>query len=94
MWVYLVAVALFVFGVLGTFVGGGFFTVVLIPLALIVAGAGFVYSTLGGAAQRGVGTDGEADRSSPRPLPHHHQRPSGRAPTTPEGLADSRRAQQ
>lgn len=95
MWIYLLAAGLFVVGAIGTVVGGGIFTIALVPIALIVLAASAVFGGGGRAAQQSAG--GGVDEShSPgdKPLPHIPQRPSGRAPTSPEGLADARRAQQ
>jgi hypothetical protein len=40
MWPYLIAGAMILIGIVIGLVGGGIFTIVLIPLALIVLGAG------------------------------------------------------
>jgi multisubunit Na+/H+ antiporter MnhC subunit len=94
MWVYIVALALFVIGVFGSLLGGGIFTIVLIPLGLIALGAAVVSGMSGRAAQGTGGAATDQTHTSDRPLPTSHQRPSGRAPSSPEQLADTRRAQQ
>ncbi len=95
MWVYLIVAGLFVIGAIGTVVGGGIFTIALIPIALIVLAASVVFGGGGRAAQQGAGGEVEESHSpGDRPLPHSTQRPSGRAPTSPEALADARRTQQ
>jgi hypothetical protein len=94
MWVYLIAVVLLVFGLVGTVIGGGIFTIALIPIAFIVFGSAVVFGLMGRSAQGAAGASTDESHTADRPLPSSHQRPSGRAPTTPERLADSRRAQQ
>ncbi len=94
MWVYLIVAALVLIGIVGGALGGGIFTIVLLPLALIVLVASIVFSMWGRAAQGSAGADVEKTQGSERPLPHAAQRPSGRAPSSPEGLADARRGRQ
>jgi hypothetical protein len=94
MWVYLIAAVLFGVGVIGAFAGGGIFTIVLIPIALLIAVVAFLFALWGRAAQGAAGGGTHESHTSERPLPGSHQRPSGRAPTSPERLADARRAQQ
>jgi hypothetical protein len=94
MWLYLIAGALIAVGLILGLVGGGVFTIVLIPLGLIALGT----AVLSGAASRRaqVAQDGGGRPSdvTDRPLPHSPPRDTGRAPTSPEGLADARRTQQ
>jgi hypothetical protein len=94
MWVYMLAGALLVIGLIGSVLGGGVFTIVLVPIALLVAGSAVVFGMFGRSAQGSGGGDTEASHLSDQPLPHNPPAPSGRAPTSPEGLADARRAQQ
>ncbi len=94
MWVYMIVAFLLVVGVAGAFLGGGIFTIVLIPIALIVLAAAVLFSLWGRSAQGAAGGSTHESHTSDRPLPSSHQRPSGRAPTSPERLADTRRAQQ
>lgn len=95
MWIYLIVAGLFVIGVIGTVVGGGIFTIALIPIALLALAASALFGAGGREAQRAAG--GEVDEShaaGDRALPHSPQHPSGHAPSSPEALADARRAQQ
>lgn len=89
MWFYIVAVAILLAGIIGTFATGGIFTIVLLPLGLIGVVSAVGYRALGHAAQvrQGGGASGS-------PLPHSSPGEPGHVPTTPEGLADARRAQQ
>jgi hypothetical protein len=94
MWLYLIAVALIGVGVVLAFLGGGIFTIVLLPLGIIVLIGAWLASASGRAAQKKGGGATEETHTTDKPLPREPQRPSGRAPTSPEGLADARRAQQ
>ncbi len=66
----------------------------LIPLGLIVLAAAFFTGAGGRKAQKSAGGSSQASNVSDRPLPTHLPRDTGRAPTSPEGLADARRAEQ
>jgi hypothetical protein len=94
MWLYLIAGILFVVGVIGGLAGGGIFSIVLIPLALVTVGASALFSGGGRAEQRSAGKGANETHPTDRPLPHAQPQPSGRAPSSPERLADARRAQQ
>jgi hypothetical protein len=94
MWVYVIVAALFVVGVVGAFAGGGIFTIVLIPVALVILGASVLFSMWGRSAQGAAGGATEETHASDRPLPHSRRRSTGTAPSSPEQLADARRAQQ
>ncbi len=93
MWLYMVALALLVLGIIGGAFMGGIFTIVLIPIAVIVA-AGAAFAGASGRAAQGGPADTEATRPSSGPLPRHRRSGGGQAPTTPEGLVDARRRQQ
>jgi hypothetical protein len=94
MWFYPVVLVLVILAIAGGSVAGGIYTIVLIPIAVIVAVSAIVYSLWGRALQGGGGVSTEASHTSSRPLPHGRRRPSGRAPSSPEALADARRRQQ
>jgi hypothetical protein len=97
MWLYLIALAAIMLGVVLAFAGGGIFSLVLIPLGLIALGAAVFSSASALRAQRAqAGGPHESDPQDPteQPLPHSLPRDTGRAATSPEGLADARRAQQ
>lgn len=91
MWLFIAVAFLAVLAVFGGTLAGGIYTIVLIPLAVIALISAIGYSYFSGAATRRGGGEG---REAPRPLPTGQQRSSGHAPTTPEGLADARRARQ
>ena len=94
MWFYPVLLALVVLAVVGGAFAGGIYTVVLVPLAAIAVISAGVYALWGRALQSGSGGSTDASHASRRPLPHRRRRPSGRAPSSPETLADARRQQQ
>lgn len=94
MWFYPLIVLLVALVIVGASLAGGIFTIVLVPLAVIVLVSAVVYALWGRAIQgsRGVSTD--PTHPTAEPLPHRRRRPSGRAPGSPERLADARRQQQ
>ncbi|MDQ6817499.1 MAG: hypothetical protein M3018_08850 [Actinomycetota bacterium] len=94
MWLYLLALVLLILGIVGGVASGGIFTIILVPLGLIVAASALLYAMWGRSAQRSAGGDAEAASSTNRPLPHTRERASGHVPTSPERLADARRSQQ
>lgn len=93
MWLYLIIV-LVILAIVGGTLGGGVFTIVLIPLAAVVVISAVVYGVLARATDEGRGGTGDPDKRHDKPLPRHRRRPSGRVPTSPEGLTDARRQQQ
>lgn len=94
MWFYPVVLVLIILAIVGGALAGGIFTIVLIPLAAIVLVSAVVYSLWGRALEGSGGVTTDASATTDRPLPHQRRRPSGRAPSSPEGLADARRQQQ
>lgn len=94
MWFYPLIVLLAILAIAGATLGGGIFTIVLIPLALIALGSAVVYGMWARATQAKEGTASASAEEPGRPLPHRRRRPSGRAPSTPGRLADARRQQQ
>jgi hypothetical protein len=94
MWFYPVMLVLVILALAGGTLAGGIYTIVLVPLAMIALVSAVVYAIWGRALQGSAqGTGGGAHAGS-RPLPHNRRRPSGRAPSSPERLADARRRQQ
>ena len=94
MWFYPFVLLLATLAVIGGTLAGGIFTIVLVPLAVIALVSAAVYGLWGRAAQGSNDGSTDATRTSDRPLPHRFARPSGRAPSSPERLADARRQQQ
>jgi hypothetical protein len=94
MWFYPLLLVIVILAVVGGTLAGGVYTIVLIPLAVIVIISAVVYAMWGRAMQADAGASTDASATSTEPLPHQRQRPTGRAPSSPEGLADARRQQQ
>jgi cell division protein FtsN len=91
MWIYMIVGVLVVVGLLGGIVAGGVFTLVLIPIAVVVLLAGLVYTAMGRSAE---GRQAAGGSSSPSPLPHNLPAEPSHVPDSPESLADARRVQQ
>lgn len=93
MWLIYIAGLLVVLAVIAAIAGGGIFTLVLVPLA-VIAVIGAVWSAIAArsaqapGAKRRTPTETGASGSS---LPHSFARESGRAPESPEAMADARR---
>ena len=94
MWFYPLVMVLVILGLAGGIVAGGIFTIVLVPLAVIVAVSAVVYAMWGRALQGGGGGGTEATHVDDRALPSQRRRPTGRTRTAPGRLADARRHQQ
>jgi hypothetical protein len=94
MWLYGVAAVLVVLGIAGGIAGGGIFTLVLLPLGLIVGVSAALYAMWGRASQGAAAGSTHAAHGSDRPLPHQTPSDSGREPSSPERLADARRVHQ
>lgn len=87
----MIAGFLILVGIIGGVASGGIFTLIFLPLGLIMVVVAAVTGGFGRASQdRG---QKRASTPEPEPLPHT---PTGGTPTpaTPENLVDARRAQQ
>ena len=86
MWLYIVVVALVVIGIFGGIFAGGIFTIVLLPLALLVLIAAVAWRSLGQMAAQS-----QPQSLSDKPLPHNSPaEPSPDAPATPDQLVSER----
>jgi hypothetical protein len=92
MWIYMIVAFLVVIGIVGGLAAGGIFTIVLLPIAAIVLVASIAYRGMGHAAE--VGGSGGGESAGPSPLPHSSPTDPARVQSSPEGLADARRAEQ
>jgi hypothetical protein len=92
MWFYMIAVFLLFVGIIGGVASGGIFTLIFIPLGvimLIVATVSWMW------ARAQPGSERRETRSAEEPAPLPHSSPQGSpAPHTPGELADARRARQ
>lgn len=95
MWLYMIAIVLLVAGVIGGLLTGGIFTIVVLPLGVIVLIAAFVTGMWGrssGASSHDVKSEAKLE---PADLPHTNRPQPGTAGTTaPEDLVDARRRAQ
>jgi len=94
MWLYMIAVAVVVIGLLGGIAMGGIFTLVLVPLGLIALFSALAHAMLVRSAQTSVEGGEGGSRVDDRPLARSVARDSGHAPTDPEALVNARREQQ
>ena len=94
MWLYPVLLVLIALAIVGGALGGGVYTIVLIPLAVIALVTGAVAALWSRAAAGGAGAPSDTGEAGSRPLPHHPSGGSRRVRTSPEALADARRQHQ
>ena len=93
MWLYIVAGFLFFLGIIGGVASGGIFTLIFIPLGLIMLVVAVIVGMMGRAAQGDAEMSSSTGRTEPEPL--RRTPPQGAAaPATPEDLVDARRTQQ
>ena len=94
MWLYVLAFFILIFGIVGSVLSGGIFTIVLIPLGVIALISALVFGAFGRSAQDRMVGPRHAKPSPGRPLPASEHSNTAAAPTTPDELADARRVQQ
>ena len=94
MWLYILAFFLLIFGIVGSVLSGGIFTIVLLPLGFIALISAIVFGAFGRSAQGRQGASTNARSSNGRPLPASEHSNTAAAPTTPDEIADARRVQQ
>ena len=92
MWLYPFLIVLVILAAAGGVLLGGVFTIVLVPIAAIAALSALLHMLWGRSLEGGAARDAQGTQR--QPLPHARRRPSARALSSPEGLADTRRAQQ
>jgi hypothetical protein len=90
MWFYMIAAFLVLVGIVGGVASGGIFTLIFIPLGLIMLAVAAGTGMLGRSK-----AEGSRQPASTEPAPLRHTPAQGtRGPGTPEELVDARRAQQ
>ena len=94
MWLYLLGGVLLLIGIVGGIATGGIFTLVFIPIGAIILFSAAGYGMWSRAAQGSGGADLDAHPSTGDPLPHTAEGDPARVSTSPESLADARRANQ
>jgi hypothetical protein len=93
MWFYMIAVFLLAVGIIGGVASGGIFTLIFIPLGIIMLVVAVLAGMWTRSRQGAAGGQTEGTKAEQAPL--RHTRPQGTPrPTTPEELTDARRAQQ
>ncbi len=93
MWFYMIAGFLVLVGLIGGVASGGIFTLIFVPLGLVMLAVAGGAGILGRRSQDE--SDGDKQPSNTQPAPLRHTPPQGTsAPATPEDLVDARRAQQ
>ena len=91
MWFYMIAVFLVLVGIIGGVASGGIFTLIFVPLGLMML---MVAALVGVWGRKSQGA-GESTQGAAGPQPLRHTPPQGAStPATPEDLADARRVQQ
>lgn len=91
----MVAVVLLVLGIVGGVLTGGIFTIVVLPLGVIVLIAAFVVAMRSRTAVSDTGGEKNAPVVGARPLPHTDRpQPGSSGTSSPEELVDARRLQQ
>jgi flagellar basal body-associated protein FliL len=93
MWLYLIAVVLVVLGLVGGIVTGGIFTIVILPIGVVMLIGAVVAGMWARATQAKAGGETSARGTEHPPLRHTAPREPSTV-NTPEELADARRAQQ
>jgi hypothetical protein len=94
MWLYPLLLAVIALAIVGGVLGGGVYTIVLVPLAVIALVTGVVAAMWSRATSGGAGAPSDTGQAGSRPLPHHPSGGSRRARTSPEALTDARRQRQ
>lgn len=93
MWLYIFVIPLAIVMLIGGLLAGGIFTIVFLPLALIIAAVAVVF-TIWGRSQRRADTSLPSDRAATAPeTGTGHSNLAGR-PNTPDELVDARRQAQ
>lgn len=95
MWLYMLGIVLVVLGLAGLF-AGGVYTIVLVPVGVIVLVSAVAMGEFSRRSQARAGgsTGPSQEREAEKPLPTSHPPDPSHVRTSPEGLADARRAQQ
>lgn len=91
MWLYIFVIPLAIIMIIGGLIAGGIYTIVFLPIAVIIA-AGAILYTMWASSQRRPNVEQERERVSP--LPHTGHANTAATPGTPDQLTDARRAEQ
>jgi hypothetical protein len=95
MWLYILAAVLLVFGIGGSIVSGGIFTILVLPLGAIVLVCAIVVAMWARSTEVAAHGGQSASEMEPRPLPHSNRpQPGSSGTTSPEEFVDARRRAQ
>jgi hypothetical protein len=94
MWLYIIALVVLIFGIVGGALSGGIFTIIFIPIGALILLSAVAHGMWGRAEQGRQGAAGDGSQTPGRPLPASRHSNTPATPDTPEQLADARRAQQ
>jgi hypothetical protein len=92
MWLSFPILILVILLIIGAIIGGGVFTLVLVPVAVVVALAALTVSMWSRAQERGQSPSEAAQTGDP--LPHSDRRNTPATPATPDDLVSARQQQQ
>lgn len=91
MWLFFLVAPLAIFLIVGGLLAGGIYTIVFLPIAVIIAVGSIIY-TMWGSSTEPRNIPGERERV--KPLPHTPPPDTAPGPMTPDQLVDARRAEQ
>jgi hypothetical protein len=91
MWLFIFILPIFVLLVIGGLAVGGIFTLVLLPIAFIIAAVAVIFTLWGKSEGRRRLPRDEPTMPAPNATAHVNEAP---APTTPSQLTDARRQAQ
>jgi hypothetical protein len=91
MWLYIFVLPLVVVMLIGGLLAGGIFTIVFLPLALLVVAVAIVFAMWGKSQRRPTLP---SDRATTAPEPGTGQTSMAARPNTPDELVDARRQAQ
>lgn len=91
MWLAPIVVLLLILALIGAVIGGGIFTLVLVPIAILVGLSALGYAMWNRASAPGLTAQGT---STSDPLPHSHHLNTAPTPSTPDALVDAQQKQQ
>jgi len=91
----MIAAVLLILGIVGGALTGGIFTIVILPLGVIVLIVAFVMAMWSRTAVSDTGGEKSMPAGDPRPLPHTDRaQPGSSGTSSPEELVDARRQAQ
>jgi hypothetical protein len=95
MWLFYLAGLLVIIGIAGSVVSGGIFTIIVLPVGVIVLIVAGVMTLWARSTKIRSGGDAGPAISEPSTLPHTSRpQPGTHGPSTPSELVDARRQQQ